>query len=151
MLTVSSLGQMLLSFLTYGTMLHISGDYLMNNRLYTFLAIAWATGAVAAEPIDLGIRRELFVDEFLIEHCVGARLRMHHPVPRELAVVHDTDGEGNTSGSSTPRARRTSTFTPTRSCNTCVPHTSTWDFPNVSSQAATLPVTPCRASPTACS
>ena len=28
----------------------------------------------------------------------GARLRLYHPVPREVAVVHDTDWEGNTSG-----------------------------------------------------
>jgi hypothetical protein len=70
----------------------------MSNRLYVILAIACATGAMAAEPIDIGTRRELFVDEFLIDRIDGARLQLHHPVPREVAVVHDTDWEGNTSG-----------------------------------------------------
>ncbi len=30
------------------------------------------------EAIDLGTRLELFVDHFLLERLVGARLRMHH-------------------------------------------------------------------------
>ena len=70
----------------------------MSNRLYAILAVACATGAVAAEPLNIGVRRELFVDEFLIERMEGARLQLHHPVPREVAVAHNTDWEGNTSG-----------------------------------------------------
>jgi hypothetical protein len=70
----------------------------MINRLIIILTIVWATGVIASEPIDIGTRRELFVDEYLIEHMQGARLQLHHPVPRDVAVVHDTDWEGNTCG-----------------------------------------------------
>lgn len=50
------------------------------------------------KPIDIGSRRELFVDAHLIEKLVGAERRMHHPVPREIAVVHDAPWEGAGSG-----------------------------------------------------
>lgn len=54
---------------------------------------------VFADPIDpirIGSRLELFVDDFLIERFSdAARRRMHHPVRREIAVVHDDPWEGN--------------------------------------------------------
>jgi len=50
------------------------------------------------KPIDIGSRRELFVDGHLIEKLAGAERRMHHPVPREIAVVHDAPWEGAGSG-----------------------------------------------------
>jgi hypothetical protein len=50
----------------------------------------------AAEPIDIGSRRELFVDEYLIERMTrGARLRLHRPVETDDIFVHDTPWEGN--------------------------------------------------------
>lgn len=50
----------------------------------------------AAEPIDIGTRRELFVDEHLIaEMKGGARLRLHRPVETDDVFVHDTPWEGN--------------------------------------------------------
>ena len=53
----------------------------------------------AAEPIDIGSRRELMVDDYLIAAMQGAAVRrMHHPVRREIAVVHDAAWEGNGSG-----------------------------------------------------
>lgn len=52
----------------------------------------------SAKPIDIGSRRELFVDGHLIEKLVGADRRLHHPVPREVAVVHDAPWEGAGSG-----------------------------------------------------
>ena len=49
--------------------------------------------------IDIGSRRELFVDDFLIERFVGkAETRLHHPIPREIAIVHDAPWEGTSSG-----------------------------------------------------
>src|SRR5665648_1252528 len=46
---------------------------------------------------DIGTRRELFVDEFLLERLTGkAELRLHHPELREVAIVHDEPWEGNT-------------------------------------------------------
>lgn len=49
-------------------------------------------------PISLGFRRELFVDEFLIERMDSVELRLHHPTPREIALEYDEPWEGNSSG-----------------------------------------------------
>jgi hypothetical protein len=49
--------------------------------------------------IDIGSRRELFVDGVLVERLTGkADLRLHHPVPRDIALVHDAPWEGSGSG-----------------------------------------------------
>jgi hypothetical protein len=49
--------------------------------------------------VDIGSRRELFVDDFLIERLAGeAELRLHHPTPREIAIVFDAPWEGSGSG-----------------------------------------------------
>ena len=49
--------------------------------------------------IHIGSRRELFVDNFLIERLEGkAEPRLHHPIPREIALVHDAPWEGTSSG-----------------------------------------------------
>lgn len=50
--------------------------------------------------VDIGSRRELFVDDSLIEQLKGeARLQLHHPEPREIALVFDAPWEGTgTSG-----------------------------------------------------
>jgi hypothetical protein len=41
----------------------------------------------------------LFVDDFLIDKLSGgAELRLHHPTPREIAIVHDAPWEGSGSG-----------------------------------------------------
>ena len=53
----------------------------------------------AAQPIDIGSRRELFVDDYLIDRLTdGAELRMHRPIPREVALVADAPWEGNACG-----------------------------------------------------
>jgi hypothetical protein len=46
-------------------------------------------------PLDLGSRRELFVDDYLIESLRDARRQMHHPIPREIAITHDAPWEGS--------------------------------------------------------
>ncbi len=63
----------------------------------TWVFLAWLCApALAAEPIDIHSRRELFVDDYLIEQLVGkAQLRLHHPTPREVAIVCDRPWEGN--------------------------------------------------------
>ena len=49
--------------------------------------------------IFIGNRRELFVDTALIDTLHGdAALRLHHPVPREEALVTDRPWEGNMCG-----------------------------------------------------
>lgn len=70
----------------------------MNARLIT-LPLLVATFATAAEPTDIGSRRELFVDDALIESLSGgARLELHHPEPREIVLTHDAPWEGSGSG-----------------------------------------------------
>ncbi|MDG1895372.1 MAG: hypothetical protein P8J37_10720 [Fuerstiella sp.] len=84
----------------------------LNRRLFLQRSIAAAaaaglageqTAVNAAEPdaevIDIGSRRELFVDEYLIDRFTGnATQRLHHPVPKEVAIVHDAPWEGTGSG-----------------------------------------------------
>ncbi|MBI3865177.1 MAG: hypothetical protein HY290_25155 [Planctomycetia bacterium] len=60
---------------------------------------AWSA---AGEPIVIGSRRELFVDQALIERLDGrSELKLHHPVPREVALAFDKPWEGNASGYAT--------------------------------------------------
>jgi hypothetical protein len=65
------------------------------------LAIFAGSGGLADKPatvklIDVGSRRELFVDRYLIDRFLGkAELRLHHPTPREVVMVHDAPWEGN--------------------------------------------------------
>ncbi len=65
-------------------------------------ALMVSAGAAGSEPIHVGSCLELFVDEHLIERMTGdARLRLHHPVPREVVQVRDRPWEGNSSGYTT--------------------------------------------------
>ncbi len=55
--------------------------------------------AAGADPVDIGSRRELLVDDYLFEDMKGeAELRLHHPVPREVVLVHDAPWEGSGTG-----------------------------------------------------
>ena len=68
---------------------------LLVKLLYLALYLAPQT-VTAGETIDIGSRRELLLDEHLIEQLTGkARLRLHHPVPTDDVFVHDTPWEGN--------------------------------------------------------
>src|SRR3954447_25419678 len=68
------------------------------------LAALTFCGAVAQEkppadsnaqtPIDIGSRRELFVDDFLIDKRLGVDLRLDSPTPREIVMVRDAPWEG---------------------------------------------------------
>ena len=67
------------------------------------LVVGWATASTAllamATPTDIGSRRELFVDDALIQRMDGgAQLRLHSPVPREVVLVRDAPWEGAGSG-----------------------------------------------------
>jgi hypothetical protein len=46
---------------------------------------------------ELGSRRELFVDDWLIDRMDGVQLRLGSPTPREVAIVFDAPWEGNVS------------------------------------------------------
>jgi len=53
----------------------------------------------AADAVFIGDRRELFIDQFLVHQLSGdARRRLHHPVPRDVAIRHDAPWEGAGSG-----------------------------------------------------
>ena len=69
----------------------------MTRMAVTTLAFLIVGGpARAQDPIDVGSRRELFVDDYLVERLTGkAELRLHRPTAREVAIVHDKPWEGN--------------------------------------------------------
>lgn len=54
--------------------------------------------ASLAQSIDIGARRELFVDEHLITSKSGVELKMHKPQAQDVALICDAPWEGNTSG-----------------------------------------------------
>ena len=52
-----------------------------------------------SNPINICTRRELFVDEFLVERITGkAELKLHHPELRDVVIVHDELWEGSFCG-----------------------------------------------------
>ena len=68
----------------------------MNRGMILLIWMLVHTTVVAAEPIEIGARRELFVDDALVERLVGkAELRLHAPTPQNVAVVTDLPWEGN--------------------------------------------------------
>ena len=67
------------------------------------MALLGVTGGAcpvsAADPIEIGSRRELFADQALVERMEGkAALQLHHPQQREIALSFDKPWEGNASG-----------------------------------------------------
>jgi len=67
----------------------------------TAFALLAASLIQAAEPLDIGSRRELFVDDYLVEKLDGARRVLHHPTPQEVSLARDKPWEGNISGYTT--------------------------------------------------
>lgn len=63
-----------------------------------FQADGAAGAAGADDAIDVGGRRELFVDRYLIDRLEGARLKLHAPQPREIVLKFDRPWEGIYSG-----------------------------------------------------
>ena len=50
----------------------------------------------ADEPIDIGSRRELMIDDYLIDSMSESlRLQMHKPVRRNVALVTDAPWESD--------------------------------------------------------
>lgn len=73
----------------------------MKRLFFPVIALALSTGVEAAdpEPVQVGDRLELFVEDTLIDSLEGdASLRLHHPVPREIAIEHDAPWEGTGCG-----------------------------------------------------
>ena len=65
-------------------------------RWAVVLLIGLCVPASAAEPIDIGSRLELLVDDFLVDAMRGdVRLELHHPIPHEIVFKTDAPWEGN--------------------------------------------------------
>lgn len=66
------------------------------KRFLAVVLLFVATHSLAREPVSLGTRRELFVDDALVERLSGrAELRLHPPTPREVALETGEPWEGN--------------------------------------------------------
>ena len=64
----------------------------------TLVVLAMAAQVNAQEPVEIGGRLELLVDDYLIESISGeAELQMHRPVRREIVFRTDAPWEGNAS------------------------------------------------------
>jgi hypothetical protein len=83
----------------------------MNNTFYCFLLAvilscflqinceAASNDPNRPEPVYIGSRLELFTDDYIIDEIRGeAEFRLHHPVPKEIVIVHDQPWEGSGSG-----------------------------------------------------
>lgn len=70
----------------------------MKSATLSCLLLLLTTVGLAEDPIEIGSRRELFVDDALIDSLDNAERRLHHPTPREIAIVHDAPWEGAGSG-----------------------------------------------------
>lgn len=70
----------------------------MKTACSVFIGWVLATQALAAaEVVQIGDRRELFVDKFLVEQMEGqVDLVLQRPEPREVVLVTDAPWEGNT-------------------------------------------------------
>ncbi|MEO7649409.1 MAG: hypothetical protein ABIZ80_03000 [Bryobacteraceae bacterium] len=59
-----------------------------------FTALFALAAACSAQVIDIGSRRELFVDRYLIEDLKNTRLEMQKPIDRGVVVKYDKPWEG---------------------------------------------------------
>ena len=64
------------------------------TRITPLLLAASISSSQAAQPLELGSHRELFVDHYLIDRLEGARLQLHHPRPAERVFTFDRPWEG---------------------------------------------------------
>ena len=75
----------------------------MKAKLTFLLTLITLCGGVfATDPVNIGSRRELFLDSLIVDRIEGeARRVFHRPVPREIAIRFDQPWEGNTSSGCT--------------------------------------------------
>ena len=61
--------------------------------------VAVSPAMLAENAINIGSRRELFVDDLLIDRLTGkAEQQLHHPEAKEIVLTHDAPWEGSGSG-----------------------------------------------------
>ena len=51
---------------------------------FSAIVITFSLSVWADDVVDIGSRRELFVDATLIDKLDGVERKLHHPVPREI-------------------------------------------------------------------
>jgi len=73
----------------------------MNRICGTALVLLLCSSSLATEVLELGSRRELFVDHFLIAKLDGVRLTLHEPRREDVAVKFDRPWEGGFSAYAT--------------------------------------------------
>ena len=70
---------------------------LLTFHLVVTQSLVIASAADSAQgPIAIDSRRELFVDDFLIDRLRNVRLELQHPQPQEISFACDQPWEGNT-------------------------------------------------------
>src|SRR5262245_15516876 len=73
-------------------------------RLLCGLIVCWTVGmqqlsaddAPTSQPTNIGSRRELLVDDALIDSLKNVHLELQHPQPQEIVFTCDRPWEGNT-------------------------------------------------------
>ncbi len=60
-----------------------------------------ACGTTLADPIDVGSRRELFIDDALVDSMENVTLKVHQPVRKEVSIKWDKPWEGSGCGYTT--------------------------------------------------
>lgn len=73
----------------------------MKRSLLPLLAVLGGLSIHAADPVEIGGRRELFVDRFLVDQLKGVRLQLHAPRDEGVALAFDKPWEGLFSGYAT--------------------------------------------------
>lgn len=74
----------------------------MNNKVINFAICLFFTYLNSAQnPIELGSKREIFVDTFLIEQLDGLGIVKHTPIDEGPVLTFDNPWEGNFSGYTT--------------------------------------------------
>ncbi|NRA97448.1 MAG: hypothetical protein HRU14_14715, partial [Planctomycetes bacterium] len=66
----------------------------MKTRQWLLYALVLVPVAPSQEPLDLGSRRELFVDRTLIDRLEGAELRLSQPRDEGVVLRFDSPWEG---------------------------------------------------------
>jgi hypothetical protein len=68
------------------------------KKLVATVQALLVSAGLGADPVEIGPRRELLVDDFLIDSMQGqVRLQLHRPVRREIVFKTDAPWEGNAS------------------------------------------------------
>lgn len=65
-------------------------------KYYIAILLLFTSTCQATEPLDIGSRWELFVDEFLVAEKNKVALKLHDPIKREIVLTTDQPWEGPT-------------------------------------------------------